>query len=88
MKKFFSKRLTFIKKFLKNEYIYIVIKVVSLKFSKQMLLLLSDCTLTGQKGICFTTGTYRSINSFFSLGRMELKNINSKALINGLKKIT
>ena len=71
----------------KKEFNILVKKLIKIKFSKQTFSInFKDKVL--KKNFCLETGHKRSVNSFYYLSRMCLKEQFRKSLINGLRKIS
>jgi ribosomal protein S14 len=89
MKKFFfyKKKQKKLENNNKNEFNILVKKLIKIKFSKQIFSI-NFKNKVMKKNFCLETGHKRSVNSFYYLSRMSLKEQFRKSLINGLKKIS
>ena len=71
----------------KKEFNILVKKLIKIKFSKQTFSINFKNKVL-KKIFCLETGHKRSVNSFYYLSRMCLKEQFRKSLINGLRKIS
>lgn len=71
----------------KKEVNILVKKLIKIKFSKQTFIMNFKNKIV-KKNFCLETGYKRSVNSFYYLSRMCLKEQFRKSLINGLRKIS
>nr|YP_009308393.1 ribosomal protein small subunit 14 [Paramoeba pemaquidensis]AOS85531.1 ribosomal protein small subunit 14 [Paramoeba pemaquidensis] len=89
MKKFFfyKKKSKALKKTNKNELNTLVKKLIKIKFIKQTFSMNFNNKVL-KNNFCIETGHNRSVNSFYYLSRMCLKEQFRKSLVNGLRKIS
>ena len=89
MKKFFfyKKKSKILKKNNKNELNILVKKLIKIKFKKQTFSM-NFTNKIFKQNFCLETGHNRSVNSFYYLSRMCLKEQFRQSLVNGLRKIS
>lgn len=84
---FYKKKSKALKSINKNELNILVKKLIKIKFKKQTFSI-NFKNKVSKKNFCLETGHNRSVNSFYYLSRMSLKEQFRKSLVNGLRKIS
>lgn len=75
------------KKYKKKEFEILVRKLIKTKFSKQIFSM-NYIKYLHRKTFCLNTGFKRSVNSWYYLSRMCLKEQYRKCLLNGFRKVS